>query len=62
MKPFCKTNKYRKYPITVIAVESWNKIQKQVQNILLKDLPPIKFKQLSLVFISNHINNSFDHV
>ena len=27
-----------KYSITVSAVESWNKIQKQLKNMLLKDL------------------------
>ena len=30
--------------------------------MLLKDLSPIKLKQLSLIFILNHINNSYDHV
>ena len=50
-----------KYSITVSAVELWNKIQKQLKNMLLKDLSPIKSKQLSLIFILNHINNSFDH-
>ena len=43
-KLFYKTNKYEKYSITVSAVESWNKIQKQLKNILLKDLPPNKTK------------------
>ena len=61
MKLFYKTNRYGKYSITVSAVESWNKIQKQLKSILLKDLSPIKLKQLSLIFILNHINNSFDH-
>ena len=27
----------------------------------LKIYPPIKLKQLSLIFILSHINNSFDH-
>ena len=61
MKLFCKTDRYVKYSITVSAVESWNKIQKQLKSILLKDLSPIKLKQLSLIFILNHINNSFGH-
>ena len=39
-----KTNKYGKYLITVSAVESWNKNQKQLKNILLKDLSPNKIK------------------
>ena len=42
MKRFDKTNRYGKYSITVSAVESWNKIQKQLQSILLKDLSPNK--------------------
>ena len=29
---------------TVSAVESWNKIQKQLRNMLLKDLSPNKIK------------------
>ena len=43
-KRFYKKNKYGKYSITVSAVESWNKTQKQLKNILLKDLPPNKTK------------------
>ena len=43
-KLFYKTNKYGKYSIIVSAVESWNKIQKQLKDILLKDLPPNKTK------------------
>ena len=43
-KLFYKTNKYGKYSITVSAVEVWKKIQKQLKNVLLKDLPPIKTK------------------
>ena len=44
MKPFYKTNRYGKYSITVSAVELWNKIQKQLKSILLKDLSPNKIK------------------
>ena len=29
--------------------------------MLLKDLSPIKLKQLSLIFIFSQINNSFNH-
>ena len=48
--------------ITVSAVESWNKIQKQLKISYLKNYPPIKLKQLLLIFILNQINNnSFDH-
>ena len=61
MKLFYKTDRYGKYSIPVSAVELWNKIQK-LKSILLKDLSPIKLKQLSLIFILNLINNSFEHV
>ena len=43
-KPFYKTNRYGKYSITVSAVQSWNKIQKQLKNMLLEDLSPNKIK------------------
>ena len=47
MKRFYKTNRYQ---ITISAVELWNKIQKQLKNMLLKNLSsPIKLKQLSLI-------------
>ena len=36
----------------------WNKIEKQVKDMLLKDLSPIKLKQLSLIFALNPMNNS----
>ena len=39
-----KTNRYVKYSITVSAVESWNKIQKQSKNMPLKNLSPNKIK------------------
>ena len=38
-----------------------NKIQKQLKDSLLKDLPPIKLKQLSVIPMLNHINISVDH-
>ena len=44
MKLFYKTNRYGKYSITVSAIESWNKIQKQVKNMLLKNLFHNKIK------------------
>ena len=50
MKLFYKTNRYGKYSITVSAVESWNKIQKQ-KICYLEIYPPIKLKQLSVIFI-----------
>ena len=34
--------RYGKYLIIISAVELWNKIQKQLKNILLKDLSPNK--------------------
>ena len=61
MKLFYMANRYGKYSITVSAVESWNKIQKQLKSILLKDLFPIKLKQIALICILNHISNSIDH-
>ena len=44
IKFFHKTNKYGKYSITVSVVEFRNKIQKQLKNVLLKDLSPNKIK------------------
>ena len=41
MKLFYKANRYGKYSITISAVESWNKIQKQLKKMLLKDLKDI---------------------
>ena len=45
-KLFYKTNRYGKYSITVGAVESWNKIRKQLKDMLLKDLSPRKIKTI----------------
>ena len=45
-KLFYKTNRYGKYPIIVSAVELWNKIQKQLKDMLLKDLTPKKIKTI----------------
>ena len=39
-----KTNIYGNYSITVSAVESRNRIQKQIKDMLLKDLSPRKIK------------------
>ena len=47
--------------MTVSAVDSWNKIRKQLKNMLLKDLSPIKLKLLSVIFMSNHINTLINH-
>ena len=43
-KLFYKTNRYGKYSITVSAIELWDKIQKQLKNMLLKNLSPYKIK------------------
>ena len=44
MKHFDKTNRYGKYSITVSAVKSWKKIQKQLKNMLHKNISPYKIK------------------
>ena len=46
IKRFYKTKRYGKYSITVSAVESWNKIQKQLKDLLLRDLSPNKIKTI----------------
>ena len=46
MKLFYETKIYGKYSITVSAVESWNKTQKQLKDMLLKDLSPSKIKTI----------------
>ena len=53
---FYKTNRYGKYSITAGAVESWNKIQKQLKNMLLKDPPPNKIKTVASNF---NVNKSY---
>ena len=42
MKRFYKRNRYGKFSITVSALYSWNKIQKQLKDMLLKNLSPYK--------------------
>ena len=44
IKPFYKTNRNGKYSILVSAAELWNKMQKQLKIMLLKDLFPNKIK------------------
>ena len=51
MKLFYKTNRYGQYSITISAVESRNKIQKQLKNMLLKDLSPNKIKTVVANFL-----------
>ena len=46
IKHFYKTEKYGKYSITVSAVESWSKMQKQNKDLLLRDLSASKIKTI----------------
>ena len=46
IKRLYKTNRYGKYSITVSAVEPWNKIQKQLKDMQLKDLSLNKIKTI----------------
>ena len=50
MNLFYKTNRYGKYSITVNAAESWNKIQKQLKNMLLKNVSSYKVKTVVTTF------------
>ena len=50
MKLFHNTDRGGKYSITVSAVESWNKIQKQLKSILVKDPSPNKIKTVDTNF------------
>ena len=52
IKPMYKTNRYRKYSITLSAIESWNKIQKQLKDILLKG--PIKLTIVSNFYLISY--------
>ena len=57
MKLFYKTDRYGKYSVTISAVESWKKIQKQLKNILIKDLSPNKIKTV----VTNFYFKSLTH-
>ena len=46
IKIFYKTERYGKYSITISAVESWNKIQKQLKDLLLRNISPNKIKTI----------------
>ena len=48
-------NRYRKHSIPVSTVKSWNQIQKQLTDILLKDLCPRKIRTL----VSNFYRKSY---
>ena len=54
MKLFYKTNRYGKYSITISAVEPWNKIQKQLKNILLRDLSHNKIKTVANFYFKSY--------
>ena len=51
--PNIKTNRYEKYSVAVSAIELWNKIQKQLKNMLLKVLPTNKIKTIVSNFYLN---------
>ena len=51
-------HRYGKYSITENPVELWNKIQKQLKDMLLKDLSPRKMKTIVSNFYLNHISSS----
>ena len=54
-KLFYKANRYGKYSITVSTVESWNKIPKQIKDMLLKDLSSGKIKTVvSNFYLKSH--------
>ena len=45
IKRFCKTKRFGKYSISV-SVEPWNKIQKRLKDMLLRDLSPNKIETI----------------
>ena len=49
IKSSYRTNRYGKYSTVASAVDSWSKIQKQL-NILLKDLSPNNIKTVVIIF------------
>ena len=53
MKVFYKANRYGKYSITVSVVKLWNKIQKQLKNMLLRELSSNKIK--TVVILTTHL-------
>ena len=60
-KLFYKTNRYVKYSITVSAVEPSKKIQKQLKDMLLKDLSPKKIKTIVSNFYLKSYQQFIDH-
>ena len=55
IKSFYKNNRYGKYSITISVVESWNKVQKQLKNTLLKDC-------VCYIFASLFFNSKQEHL
>ena len=53
IKRFYKTERFGKYSITVNAIELWNKIQKQLKEMLLKNLSTNKIKTIVSDFYLN---------
>ena len=52
---FYETIIYGKYSMTVSAVESWNEIQKQLKDTLIKYLSPKKIKTIvSNFYLKSH--------
>ena len=60
IKPFYKTNRYGEYSMTEVLLSSGRKSKNKLKILYLKFYPPIKLKQLSVIFILNHINNFSD--
>ena len=50
IKCFHKTKRYEKYSITVRAVDLWKKIQKQLKDLLLRDLSAYKITHARFLF------------
>ena len=50
IKRFHKTKRYEKYSITVRAVDLWKKIQKQLKDLLLRDLSAYKITHARFLF------------
>ena len=54
IKSSYRTNRYGKYSIIASTIDSWNKIQKNVETHYWKIYPPITLKQFLALFILNH--------
>ena len=52
---------YGKKSITVSAAESWNKIQKQLKDMLFKDLSPRNIKTIVSNFYLKSYEQFIDH-